>query len=610
MQAIKLRRIAPLIALAAAVLSPAAAQTTAAPNFVIGYSVQPLNNAVVLTNGATIAFPASQVGATATGALIIGNSGNAAGVLTSVVVTGAAFNTQNLPLLPVTMGPGVQASIPLIYTPTQVGADSGTVTVTAGGQTRTFNLSGTGISGPFQFQVSEAGQTIAVTPLSAIPMPDTAVGATSTINVAITNTGSSPATLSTINLSGAAYQIIGTLPLPFTLLPGGSANIAFSFTPTQPGANIGSLTIGSAAFSLAGRGLGPLYRYSYGVGSTSTPINSGATIFFPQGQVGQTSIATFTITNAGTATASIGGIFISSQTSPFALAGVPAFPLVLAPGAAASFQITYTPTAVGGQQASLVIDGAQFTLSGSGAPLPAFPSYSLSGPSGSASNLQQVPITLSIASPYPLPIQGSLAVVDVPQGFSADPAVQFSTGGKTAAFTIPANSTSAVFANGSTTVKLQTGSTAGTITLTPSFQTSGGGSTVTPSGGSPLVFTIPAAAPVIIGAQVSSSSPTSITVAITGVTNTETLSQIAVQLSPASGYSLKSTSVTIPVSAAATAFFASAAAASFGGQFVASVPFTFTAGGTVPSALTLIKSMSITVTNDQGASPAYVLNLQ
>ncbi|HWE00097.1 MAG TPA: hypothetical protein VG345_13695, partial [Bryobacteraceae bacterium] len=218
-RAVWLARIA---ALTAAIAIPAAAQT-GSPNFVVGYSLQPLNNAITLTDGATITFSKTQVGGTAAGSLIIGNLGSAAGAVTSIAITGSAFNTQSLPLLPVTVGAGAQLTVPLIYTPTAVGTDSGTLQVVAGGRTFTANLSGSGIAAQLQFQVTAGGQTTPVDPLGTIPIPDTPLGSTSTVTVTFTNVANTTVLISNISVTGSGYQLAGVPPLPLNVLAGGSA---------------------------------------------------------------------------------------------------------------------------------------------------------------------------------------------------------------------------------------------------------------------------------------------------------------------------------------------------------------------------------------------------
>jgi len=605
---IRTARLLQIAAAMSAIAIPAAAQTGSA-NFVVGYSLQPLNNAVTLTTGATISFPKTQVGGTATGTLIIANMGTAAGAVSSIAVTGAAFNTQSLPLLPVTVAAGGQMTVPLVYSPSAVGTDSGSLQVVAGGRTVTASLAGTGIAAQLQFQVTEGGQTTSVDPLGTAPVPDTPLGSSSVVSVTFTNIGSTTVAISNISVNGTGYQLAGVPPLPLNLVAGGSATMSFTFTPAQPGTSPGTLTIGPSAFTLAGRALGPLYRYSFSLSGNSSSVAPGGTVFFPQAQVGTSSSGAFSITNSGTASGSIAGIYLGGSNSPFVLSSLPAFPLTLAPGQTASFLITFSPSAAAGSSSVMNIDGAQFTLSGSASSPPNLPGYSITGASGTLTPLQQVSVGLSLAAPYPLNLSGTLTMSVLPQGFSADPAIQFSTGGKTIAFTIAANTTTAVFANGATSVKLQTGSTAGTITLTPAFQTSAGAA-LTPTGGAPLVLNVPAAAPVVVGAQITSQTATSLTIAVTGVANTQSLSHLDFTFTPASGYSLKNASVSIPVSAAATAFFGSAAAQNFGGQFVATVPFSFNVGSSVPSAVTLMKSVAITATSDQGTSAPLTLNLQ
>ncbi len=605
---IRTARLLQIAAAMSAIAIPAAAQTGSA-NFVVGYSLQPLNNAVTLTTGATISFPKTQVGGTATGTLIIANMGTAAGAVSSIAVTGAAFNTQSLPLLPVTVAAGGQMTVPLVYSPSAVGTDSGSLQVVAGGRTVTASLAGTGIAAQLQFQVTEGGQTTSVDPLGTAPVPDTPLGSSSVVSVTFTNIGSTTVAISNISVNGTGYQLAGVPPLPLNLVAGGSATMSFTFTPAQPGTSPGTLTIGPSAFTLAGRALGPLYRYSFSLSGNSSSVAPGGTVFFPQAQVGTSSSGAFSITNSGTASGSIAGIYLGGSNSPFVLSSLPAFPLTLAPGQTASFLITFSPSAAAGSSSVMNIDGAQFTLSGSASTPPNLSGYSITGASGTLTPLQQVSVGLSLASPYSLSISGTLTMNVLPQGFSADPAIQFSTGGKTVAFTIPANSTTAVFANGATSVKLQTGSTAGSITLTPTFQTSAGAS-LTPDSGAPLVLNVPAAVPVVVGAQITAQTATSLTIAVTGVTNTQTLSHLDFTFTPASGYSLKNSAVSIPVSAAATAFFGSAAAQSFGGQFVATVPFSFNTGSNVTSAVSLMKSVAITATSDQGTSAPLTLNLQ
>ena len=100
---------------------------------------------------------------------------------------------------------------------------------------------------------------------------------------------------------------------------------------------------------------------------------------------------------------------------------------------------------------------------------PPLGTVSLTGLQLTVAPAQQLPLVLSIPAPSPGELQGTLnlaysstAVLPVD-----DPAVQFSTGGRTVKFTIPANTTSAVFPS---PLMLVTGTVSGTVAITGSIQ--------------------------------------------------------------------------------------------------------------------------------------------
>jgi hypothetical protein len=85
---------------------------------------------------------------------------------------------------------------------------------------------------------------------------------------------------------------------------------------------------------------------------------------------------------------------------------------------------------------------------------------------------QQIPLSLKLSSPYAAAIQGTLTLTVTPvPGIPAEAyaAVQFSTGGRTVSFTVPANATDAVFPAQSVLL-LVTGTVTGTIGFTGSIQ--------------------------------------------------------------------------------------------------------------------------------------------
>src|SRR5437764_5644308 len=141
------------------------------------------------------------------------------------------------------------------------------------------------------------------------------------------------------------------------------------------------------------------------------------------------------------------------------------------------------------------------------------PNYTYTGATGAQEPLQQVGAGLTLASSYPLNLNGTLTLSFNSDVFANDPAVQFATGGRMVNFTIPAGSTQAVFPNNSTQLRLQSGTVAGTITLTPSFVTDGG-INLTPTIPPTLNLTVAQSSPRLLSVQVSSKSSSALTLLV------------------------------------------------------------------------------------------------
>jgi len=243
-----------------------------------------------------------------------------------------------------------------------------------------------------------------------------------------------------------------------------------------------------------------------------------------------------------------------------------------------------------------------FALTGiGGTPVP-LPAYTLSGPQGNQPPFQQPAVAISLATPYSLPLKGTIILTQDSGNLSPDPAVQFATGGQVAAFTIPANSTDAVFANGTKQMRLQTGSVASTVTLTPSFATQAG-LDLTPAAPATLQFTVARAAPQILSAGVTSFSTTSFTLSVTGVTTSRSLTGFQFQLTGNSTVTLPSTKLTLDATGASQIWFQNSQSQLFGGQFVATIPFNIQVpSGTLLSPIGGLQSISVTASNELGTS--------
>ena len=140
---------------------------------------------------------------------------------------------------------------------------------------------------------------------------------------------------------------------------------------------------------------------------------------------------------------------------------------------------------------------------------------------------------------------------------------------------------------------VQTGSVAGVITITARLVAVG--QDVTPTPAPSQTIQIPATAPVITSLTAASTS-TGFTVTVVGYSNTRDVSQGVFVFTAASGANLQTGQVTVSLTSAFSAWFQSAAAAPFGGQF------TLTQGFTVTGNQQAVSSVAVTLTNSVGTS--------
>ncbi|HLG99539.1 MAG TPA: choice-of-anchor D domain-containing protein [Bryobacteraceae bacterium] len=589
----------------------------ASPLFQLFYVLQSNPNVVSLPPGGTIPFGPTLVDTTTLANLDIFNAGSGPGQIQSISFpTDPAFKLTGVPALPTTVASAGTLTLQIAYTPTAATTDTDQIQITlASGTVLTVMLQGNGIAASYSYTLLTGDTPAPVTPPGPIALPDTAVGSTSSVTVRVQNVGSAKGVLNTPSLSGPAFQL-GDLPLfPQTLNPNDSFTFTINFTPTQPGPAKGNLIVGSDLFSLTGNGLGSKLAFSYSSVAGTIQLNNGDSVIFSPVEVTQSENATFTITNNGTQQTTISNITIGESKSPFSITGLPPIPTTLAPGASMSFTLRFAPSNVGLTTGTLHIDGTSVGLMGSGTQPPPLPSYTIQGPNGTVAPQTQPSISLALANPYPVAVAGTLALT-TNGNVVADPAVQFSTGGKTVSFVIPANSTSANFAGQGSQIFLQSGTVAENIILTPSFQTQDGAIDLTPSSATALQFSVPAAAPTLLGMTITNASGTTTTATFTlnviGLSTTRMLNSMTIQFTAATGYNLgTSTQTTVDLHSSSAAWYQSSASQSFGGQFEVSIPFTLT--GTVPTGQTLLQaigSISATVSNDVGTSAPLQIKLQ
>ena len=307
-----------------------------------GFGVTSSVSALLVDTALT--FPSQTTGVTSNSeSITFSNTGNTPFSITSIALGGTNpgdFAVSNsCPLTPSQFNAFSNCNINVTFTPTATGPRSATITITDGapGSPRTVNLSGKGIA---------PVQALEIDPPSLV-FPDTVNTTNSSINpsVILTNTGTSPVTISSITLGGVNsgdFAISNSCPAPGTLPPGAFGNsctVMVTFKPTATGGRNATLTIAHSApgspkvISLSGSGVTP---------AKTLAVTPTTLVFNPQVTGTTSAQQTITVTNVGNFTVTFTNVTV---TTNYALSN--GCVGQLAPGNPCTIGITFTPTKTG-----------------------------------------------------------------------------------------------------------------------------------------------------------------------------------------------------------------------------------------------------------------------
>jgi hypothetical protein len=411
-------------------------------------------------------------------------------------------------------------------------------------------------------------------------------GATASQNYTLV-IASASLTFSTTSLSNGA---VGSSYSAAVSASGGSGTYTFTASGLPPGLTMASSGAVSGTPTAAG-------SYTVAVTATdSTGLTASAS--FPVTITAPLTVATTTISNAvvGVALTAV-NLTASGGTPPYQWQSANLPPgLSLSP----SGTLSGTPAAQGTFSFTVyVVDNNGALSSGTvqvTVALPTAPSAAITGLPATNAPATQPSLQILLANPYPATITANLTLTFVPVSGADDPSIQFSTGGRTAQIVIPAGATS-----GLTDVALQTGTVAGTITITA--QLLAGSVNVTPTPAPTQSITVTPGPPVITGVTAARTS-TGFTVSVTGYASNRDVDNGNFQFSASEGANLLTTQLGIPITPLFTQWYGSSSAAPYGSQFTLTQPFTV--NGSTASVL----SVTVTLTNALGTSPAATANLQ
>ncbi len=485
--------------------------------------------------------------------------------------------------------------VQVAFSPTAEGLASGTVTIQA------FTDADPECMRPITIPVSGTGQALGLRldPLS-LDFGETPTRGGNTLRANLINE-------SDVDFQAAALssQPAFTVGMPaFSVPANSSVPVDVTFSPTQDGPASGQVTFQLTAMGLnptdlllpvSGTGVTAALTYSAVIGGSTSPVIPGGTIQAPSVVVGGSSTFVVVATNPGTSPATIASIGVTGDA--FGPQVFEAVVRTVAPGESFSLPLTFDPAALGRSTGELRLGTATFALSGVGL----LGGGSITGWPGGVQALQQLSVGVALDDPALTDVSGLLTLTYAPDdSLPADPNVVFANGANTVAFTIPMGQTQATFMGGSQTVGLQTGSVAGVITLSATFDA--GLAAVTPAAGVFVSSPVASSAPVITSVTITNATGSGFTVVARGLTTTRAITQMQVTLSPRGAVDLATPTVTVSgIGEAFATYFAGQT--EFGGQFQVSVPFN------VSGATNAIGSVSVTMSNASGTSAAVSANL-
>lgn len=176
---------------------------------------------------------------------------------------------------------------------------------------------------------------------------------TETVGVSLTNTGSTNLTVTAVKTSTPEFSV-ANLTLPLTLAPQQSIDVNLTFAPT-----IGGWATGTFAF-ITNPSTQTLYIGAGGVGLGSESMTpSPASLGFGNVTVGSTATLPVKLTNSGTSYIRLTQVELTG--TEFTASGF-SFPVILGPGQAFTFDVTFAPQFAGAASGSVILPNAGLTI--------------------------------------------------------------------------------------------------------------------------------------------------------------------------------------------------------------------------------------------------------
>ncbi len=279
-------------------------------------------------------FGSVTVGSQSNQTITLTNNTAATVNISQASVSGTGFKLSGI-TTPLALNASQSTTFTATFSPLTAGSASGSVTITSDAPNPSLSLplSGTGVT----------QGAVGASPTS-LNFGTVTLGSKQVLSETVTNTGGSTLTVSQVGVSGTGFTVSG-ISTPATLTAGQSATFSVTFTPLSAGSASGSVTVTSTGSNpsltipLTGTGSATAGVLT----ATPSPIAVGSVV------AGTSGTATGTLTASG---ANVTVTAASSNNSRFVISGL-SLPVTLAPGASASFTVTFSPIVAGADAATL-----------------------------------------------------------------------------------------------------------------------------------------------------------------------------------------------------------------------------------------------------------------
>jgi Abnormal spindle-like microcephaly-assoc'd, ASPM-SPD-2-Hydin len=285
----------------------------------------------LVCNPRSLAFGKVVTGQSLTLPVTLSNTGSSSVTLYAVNLSGVAFMVNNL-AGPLILAPGQTVPFSVSFSPSALGSTSGVLTISSSAGNLNFYMEGKGV----------ADWGLTANP-SSLAFGNVKVGGFSTLQLTISNPGTSTQTVSIGKVGGTGFSVSG-ITLPLILPAGQSFTFNVTFAPLAAGAASGSIVATSPlnpslTIPLSGAGIPAAGLL------TVSPIS----INFGNVTIGRSA------TQNGQLTAASSSVTVSSASlsnTAFQLIGL-SLPITLSAGQSVNFTVSFTPQNNGSDSGTL-----------------------------------------------------------------------------------------------------------------------------------------------------------------------------------------------------------------------------------------------------------------